>query len=161
MKYISKYNSPIGIITMLSDGTNLTNLWIHGQPEVKGKFIEKYDLDVFDKTRNWLKEYFIGKEPQIKIPLKLKGTEFRKMVWNYLLQIPYGKTVTYKDIAILVAKEKNINKMSAQAIGGAVGHNPISIIVPCHRVIGTNGELTGYAGGIHFKKELLKIEKIL
>ena len=78
-----------------------------------------------------------------------------------LLQIPYGKTVTYKDIAILVAKEKNINKMPAQAIGGAVGHNPISIIVPCHRVIGTNGELTGYAGGIHLKKELLKIEKIL
>ena len=80
MKYISKYNSPIGTITMLSDGTDLTNLWIQGQPEVKGKFIEKYDLDVFDKTRNWLKEYFIGKEPQIKIPLKLEGTEFRKMV---------------------------------------------------------------------------------
>ncbi len=161
MKYKYKYNSPIGEITMLSDGKYLTNLWIKGQPEIYGKFEESEDLEVFNKTIKWLDEYFQRKKPKIKIPIKLEGTDFRKMVWDILLKIPYGQTITYGEIAQKIATTRNIRKMSAQAVGGAVGHNPISIIVPCHRVIGTNGSLTGYAGGIHLKTKLLEIEGIL
>ena len=160
MKYKCKYNSPLGKITMLSDGDYLTNLWIKGQPEVFGEFKEKEDLKIKKKKKKWLDEYFQGKEPKVEVPIKFEGTEFRKEVWNILLEIPYGKTTTYGEIAKKIAEKKQIKTMSAQAIGGAVGHNPISIIVPCHRVLGTDGRLTGYAGGISLKVALLNIEKI-
>ena len=161
MNYTCKYNSPIGEINLASDGQNLIGLWLKGQNMPTEEMECKEDLEVFIKTRKWLDEYFKGIEPTQNIPLKLEGTKFRKEVWNILLKIPYGKTITYGDIAKELAKRKGIKKMSAQAIGGAVGHNPISIIVPCHRVIGANGKLTGYAGGIDLKEKLLKIEGIL
>lgn len=160
MNYTCKYNSPIGEIGLLSNGENLTGLWLKGQNIPSEKMEYKEDLEVFIKTKKWLDEYFEGKEPTQNIPLKLEGTEFRKEVWNILLKIPYGKTITYGDIAKEIAKRKGIKRMSAQAVGGAVGHNPIAIIVPCHRVIGANGRLTGYAGGIDLKEKLLKIEEI-
>ncbi|MCI9063856.1 MAG: methylated-DNA--[protein]-cysteine S-methyltransferase [Clostridia bacterium] len=164
MNYICKYNSPVGEIELLSDGVYLKRLSIKGQTSVLD-VIKDYEfeeeLEVFDKTRKWLNEYFEGKEPKIKIPIKLDGTEFRQRVWKKLSEIPYGKTITYKEIADEIAKERNIEKMSSQAVGGAVGHNPISIIIPCHRVIGTDGSLTGYAGGIAIKEKLLRIEKII
>lgn len=163
MNYFCKYNSPLGEIELLSDGQFLKKLSISGQISVLEK-IEEYNykdnLEVFKKTKIWLDKYFLGEEPKIKIPIKLEGTEFRKRVWKILLEIPYGKTITYKYIADYIAKERNIKKMSAQAVGGAVGHNPISIIVPCHRVIGSNGTLVGYSGGINIKDKLLKIEGI-
>ena len=161
MNYTCKYNSPIGEINLASDGQNLIGLWLKGQNMPTEEMECKEDLEVFIKTRKWLDEYFKGIEPTQNIPLKLEGTKFRKEVWDILLKIPYGKTITYGDIAKELAKRKGIKKMSAQAIGGAVGHNPISIIVPCHRVIGANGKLTGYAGGIDLKEKLLKIEGIL
>ena len=160
MNYTCKYNSPIGEINLASDGQNLIGLWLKGQNMPTEEMECKEDLEVFIKTRKWLDEYFKGIEPTQNIPLKLEGTKFRKEVWDILLKIPYGKTITYGDIAKELAKRKGVKKMSAQAVGGAVGHNPISIIVPCHRVIGANGKLTGYAGGIDLKEKLLKIEGI-
>lgn len=162
MTYINKINTKIGPITLASDGESLTGLWIDGQKyyaiSIKGEVIEK-DLEIFKETRKWLKEYFEGKNPKINLKLKLEGSNFRKDVWDILLKIPYGSVITYGDIAKELEK-KYKRKMSAQAVGGAVGHNPISIIVPCHRVVGTNGSLTGYAGGINKKVELLKLENI-
>ena len=111
------------------------------------------------ETIQWLDVYFAGKEPDFTPSLHLIGSDFRQAVWNILLSIPYGRTMTYGQIAKQLAKNTGIDKMSAQAVGGAVGHNPISIIVPCHRVVGTNGSLTGYAGGLDKKIALLKLEK--
>ncbi len=162
MTYIHKLNTQIGPITLASDGTYLTGLWLDGQKyyasTVKEKIV-KTNLKIFKETEKWLKEYFEGKEPKTKLKLKLEGSSFRKDVWNILLEIPYGKVITYGDIAKKLEK-KYKRKMSAQAVGGAVGHNPISIIVPCHRVVGTNGSLTGYAGGIDKKIKLLKLENV-
>lgn len=162
MIYIYKYNSPLGGLTIASSGTALTGLWIDGQkyfgdtlPEEQ----EEKELPVFDEAKRWLDLYFQGKVPDFTPPLCMKGTPFRKAVWEILLSIPYGETMTYGEIADIVAKQKGISRMSAQAVGGAVGHNPISIIVPCHRVVGTNGSLTGYAGGIDKKIKLLTLEK--
>lgn len=164
MNYTSIYQSPIGKINLLSDGKFLTGLWIEGQTNLL-KEIKEYEknenIEVLCNTKKWLDDYFSGKEPKIDLKLKLNGTEFRKEVWNILLEIPYGKTMTYGEIARKIAQKRKINKMSAQAIGGAVGHNPIAIIVPCHRVIGSDGSLTGYAGGIHLKEKLLNIENSL
>ena len=164
MNYISKYDSPVGEIKLLSDGEFLKRLLIKGQRNILDN-IKEYqyndNLEIFKKTKKWLDMYFSGKVPNINIPIKLEGTKFRINVWNKLLDIPYGKTVTYKNIADEIAKEKNIKKMSAQAVGGAVGHNLIAIIVPCHRVVGTDGSLVGYGGGINIKRKLLEIEKIL
>ncbi len=157
--YKCTYNSPLGEIYLTSNGRELTGLAIKGQPIPKAEIEYNENLEIFDLTKKWLDEYFSGKKPKIKVPIKLEGTEFRKQVWKILLKIPYGETITYGDIAKEIANKRHIKRMSAQAIGGAVGHNPISIIVPCHRVIGSDGSLTGYAGGIHLKKELLKIEK--
>lgn len=117
-------------------------------------------LTVFEQTRNWLDIYFEGREPDFMPPLHLIGTDFRKEVWKILLQIPYGQTVTYGEIAEELAKSRGIRRMSAQAVGGAVGHNNISIIVPCHRVIGADGSLTGYAGGMEIKARLLWLEGV-
>ena len=147
MIYINKYNSPLGGITMAADGTVLTGLWLDGQKYFGDTLPEAYEekrLPVFDEAKRWLDLYFQGKVPDFTPPLSLQSTPFREAVWKILLTIPYGQTMTYGEIAGMIAKQKGISRMSAQAVGGAVGHNPISIIVPCHRVVGTNGSLTGY-----------------
>ena len=161
MNYMCKYNSEIGNIIIVSDGENLTGLWFEGQKHFLNLFEEQEEeLEIFTKTKKWLDIYFSGKKPEFSIPVLFSGTEFRVKVWNILKEIPYGEVITYGDIAKRLAEEKGIKKMSAQAVGAAVGHNPISIIVPCHRVIGNNNNLTGYAGGLDKKKRLLEIEGI-
>ena len=162
MVYIYHYNSPLGRITMASEGVALIGLWFDGQKYFADSITEEYTekpLPIFDETSKWLGVYFSGKEPDFTPPLMMKTTPFRKMVWEIMLTIPYGKTMTYGEIANKIAEKKEIAKMSAQAVGGAVGHNSISLIIPCHRVVGTNGSLTGYAGGVDKKVQLLKLEK--
>ena len=162
MVYTYHYNSPLGKITLASDGTAMIGLWFDGQKyfadSIKDECTEK-SLDVFDEASKWLDIYFSGKAPDLTPPLKLRTTPFRKAVWEIMLMIPYGQTMTYGEIANVIAAQKGIARMSAQAVGGAVGHNSISIIIPCHRVVGTNGSLTGYAGGIDRKVKLLELEK--
>ena len=154
--YIAHYSSPLGGMTLASDGTALTGLWFNGQKYFADTLKEVQTLNpnlpVFDLTRQWLDIYFSGKEPTFTPPLQIRGSTFRKQVWNLLLEIPYGRTMTYGEIA------RKLQCKSAQAVGGAVGHNPISIIIPCHRVIGADGSLTGYAGGVERKASLLKLE---
>ena len=163
MLYTYYYNSPLGRITMASDGDYLIGLWFDEQKyyanSIKGEHIEK-SLSIFTEVTQWLDFYFSGKKPDFIPPLLMKTTPFRKAVWEAMLTIPYGKTMTYGEIANIIAKEKGTNRMSAQAVGGAVSHNSISIIIPCHRVVGTNGSLTGYAGGIDKKIALLKHEGV-
>ncbi len=161
MKYISTYNSPLGELTLVSDGENLTGLWFLNQQHygLTENYSEK-DLPVFKDTKLWLDIYFKGKEPDFTPTLKPMGTAFREKVWKILRTIPYGTTITYGEIAKEIAKEMNMKKMSAQAVGGAVGHNPIGIIIPCHRVVGASNSLTGYAAGLDKKAGLLKIEGI-
>lgn len=163
MLYTDSYLSPLGKITLASNGTNLTGLWIDGQkyyPSLPPSSCTEHPLLIFRQTKEWLDCYFKGKQPDFFPPLHTTGTPFQLAVWNILKQIPYGETVTYKDIANEIARQKQISTMSAQAIGGAVGRNPISIIIPCHRVIGSNKSLTGYAGGIEKKLALLELEGI-
>ncbi len=161
--YKTEINSPLGTLTLTSDGENLTGLFIENQKYFLNgmtDLIQKDNLEIFNKTKAWLEKYFKGENPSInELKLSPSGTEFQKIVWSCLLNIPYAKTITYKELGKVVAKKLGKNSMSAQAIGGAVGHNPISIIIPCHRVIGTDGTLTGYAGGIEKKAYLLKLEK--
>lgn len=163
MKFVSEYVSPLGQICLASDGKYLTGLWFEGQNlEKKGlsnNFIEK-DLEIFDMTKSWLDQYFLGTSPDFKIPVKYEVSDFRKEVLQILEKIPYGKTVSYGEIARIIAKNRKIKTMSAQAVGTAVGHNPISIIIPCHRVIGSHNLLGGYGGGIERKIKLLKLEGI-
>ena len=162
MKYITTYNSPLGLINITSDGEYLTGLYFDKSSD-SSKFKENYntkDLKIFDETKKWLDIYFSGKIPTFTPKYKIENlTPFRKQVIDILNTIPYGKTITYKDIANVIAKEKGIEKMSSQAVGNAVGWNPICIIIPCHRVIGTNRSLTGYGGGIKNKIGLLEIER--
>lgn len=163
MEYTHHYDSPLGGITLASDGEALTGLWFDGQKyfgEALGKEHEQKNLPVFEMADKWLDIYFSGKAPDFTPPLSMKATPFRKAVWEILLTIPYGKTMTYREIADIIAKQRGLHYMSAQAVGGAVGHNAISLIIPCHRVVGTNGSLTGYAGGIEKKRELLIMEKV-
>lgn len=164
MLYTCFYKSPLGGITMASDGTALTGLWFDEQKYFAEGLTETAaakTLPVFDETVRWLDIYFGGRRPDFTPPLNLeKGTAFRKEVWQLLLQIPYGETTTYGELAAQLAAKHGQKRMSAQAVGGAVGHNPISIIVPCHRVVGTGGSLTGYAGGLAKKLALLKLEEI-
>ena len=147
---------------MASNGESLTGLWFERQKyyaaNLNGERAEK-DLPVFRKAKQWLDLYFQGKNPDFTPPLCLNGTPFRLAVWEILKQIPYGQMMTYGEIADRIAVQKGLEKMSAQAVGGAVAHNPVSVIVPCHRVVGSNGSLTGYAGGIYKKIELLTLEK--
>ena len=163
MKYILHYASPLGGITLASDGEALTGLWFDGQKyysdTLKKEYKEK-ELPIFKQTKKWLDVYFGGDGPDFTPPFKMKTTPFRKAVWEIMLTIPYGKTMTYGEITLIIAKEKGVKKMSAQAVGGAVGHNPISLIIPCHRVVGANGNLTGYAGGIDKKLKLLNLEGV-
>lgn len=163
MHYKTYYESPIGRIALTSDGTNLTGLWLPKHNDFEQQYNEtlrEAELPVFDKVSNWLNDYFSGNNPEINFPLAPEGTEFRKRVWNLLLKIPYGETVTYGDIAQDIARQLGKEKMSSQAVGGAVGSNPISIIIPCHRVVGKDGNLTGYGGGIDTKIALFKIEQM-
>lgn len=163
--YKTYYDSPIGKLLLVSDNNNLIGLWIKNQKyylgSLKENLIEKDDLPILMQTKNWLDRYFKCEEPKIdELSLKPDGSKFRKLVWQILCDIPYGKTRTYGEIAHEVASRLHKNSMSAQAIGGAVSHNPISIIIPCHRVIGSSGSLTGYAGGIKIKKKLLELEGV-
>lgn len=163
MQYISHYPSPIGNILLAADEMGLTGLWFEGQKYFAldlDKEPEEKEIPLFEKVKQWLDIYFSGREPDFTIPLHFTGTEFQNEVWKILCTIPYGQTMTYGEIAKRVAARKGLPHMSAQAIGGAVGHNRISIIVPCHRVVGADGSLTGYAGGIEKKAKLLKLEKV-
>ena len=163
MQYITHYSSPIGAITIASNGTSLTGLWFDGQKyfaSTLGADYKEKDLPVFTEAKRWLDIYFSGREPDFTPPLSLNGSAFRMAVWQILQSIPYAQTITYGDIARQLAAQQGKTKMSAQAVGGAVGHNPISIIVPCHRVVGADGSLTGYAGGIDKKVQLLELEGI-
>lgn len=163
MIYTDKYISPVGGITAASNGEALIGLWFDGQKYFGDTLPEQYEekqLPVFEETKRWLDIYFQGKAPDFTPPLFMEATPFRKAVWEILLSIPFGRTMTYGEIANSIAKRRGLSKMSAQAVGGAVGHNPISIIVPCHRVVGTNGSLTGYAGGMEKKAKLLALEKV-
>ncbi|MDF9866635.1 methylated-DNA-[protein]-cysteine S-methyltransferase [Bacilli bacterium PM5-3] len=165
MIYKTYYPSSIGIITLASDGENLVGLWNENQKyygaSINETMIENNNLEVFEKAFKWLDDYFSGMKPDISLlPLAPNGNEFRKDVWKILCDVPYGKTITYGEIAKKIAQKKGLKSMSAQAIGGAVGHNPISIIIPCHRVVGSNNSLTGYAGGIDKKIKLLEIEGV-
>ena len=162
MEYTHHYESPLGGITLASDGEALIGLWFDGQKyfaDSLGREHKEQPLPVFDEANRWLDIYFSGKAPDFTPPLNMKTTQFRKAVWEIMLTIPYGKTMTYSEIADRIAKEKGLVRMSAQAVGGAVGHNSISLIIPCHRVVGTNGSLTGYAGGVDKKVKLLTLEK--
>ena len=162
MEYIHHYVSPLGGITEASDGERLIGLWFDGQKYFADALDAEYEekpLPIFELTDRWLDIYFSGREPDFTPPLYMKTSEFRKAVWEVMLTIPYGKTMTYGEIAETIAKQRGIARMSAQAVGGAVGHNSISLIIPCHRVVGTNGSLTGYAGGIDKKVKLLQREK--
>ncbi|EGQ14970.1 methylated-DNA--protein-cysteine methyltransferase [Prevotella nigrescens ATCC 33563] len=161
MQKIQTYKSPLGELTLVSNGMALTGIWFESQKpllQILQSPYEECNLPVFDDTKRWLDIYFEGKEPDFTPKLCPEGSEFRQQVWQELLNIPYGKTTTYGTLSKQIAIQLNKQKMSAQAIGGAVGHNPISIIIPCHRVVGANGTMTGYAGGIWRKEYLLKLE---
>lgn len=165
MFYYTTYPSPVGCLTLASDGDHLSGLWIEGQKYFGGSVPEnmpgKDDLPVFHAAKDWLDRYFKGEKPEInRLPLHPVGSGFRRGVWDILCEIPYGEVVTYGDIAKKMAARLGKKSMSSQAVGGAVGHNPISIIIPCHRVVGANGSLTGYAGGIDKKIRLLELEGI-
>lgn len=163
MRYTDNYVSPMGNIVLAGDGTALTGLWFEGQKWFGAGLTdgaERAELPVFGQTKKWLDIYFGGGEPAFTPAVALWGSEFQIAVWNVLSAIPYGKTVTYGEIA------KNLTavtgrKTSARAVGSAVGRNPVSIIVPCHRVLGADGSLTGYAGGVERKRELLRLEGVL
>ncbi|MDR2606180.1 MAG: methylated-DNA--[protein]-cysteine S-methyltransferase [Oscillospiraceae bacterium] len=156
MTYAYTRQSPIGLLTLSGDGESLTGLWIEGQKYFAAGMdstAQVQELPVFKRTQEWLDCYFSGQEPRFTPQLAPRGSAFRQAVWNELLKIPYGSVTTYGEIA------KRLNA-SARAVGGAVGHNPISIIIPCHRVVGASGSLTGYAGGIDRKIQLLELEKV-
>ena len=162
MQYTSHYASPIGEILLAADEIGLTGLWFEGQKYFAlhlDKNHEDKEIPLFTTVKQWLTIYFSGKEPDFSVPLHFTGTDFQNEVWEILCTIPYGQTVTYGEIAKQAAAKKGLSRMPAQAVGGAVGRNKISILVPCHRVVGATGSLTGYAGGIDKKIALLQLEK--
>lgn len=159
--YTSEYISPLGSITLACDEEAIIGLWFNGQRHfgnILPEYTVKRDHPLFAEARRWLDVYFSGREPDFLPALRYDSTPFRKAVCDIMLTIPYGKTMPYGEIAIQIAEKNEIVKMSAQAIGGAVGHNPISLMIPCHRVVGANGSLTGYGGGIGRKEKLLSLE---
>jgi methylated-DNA-[protein]-cysteine S-methyltransferase len=164
MEYIGTIKSPVGLFTVSSDGENILGLWLEGQKyfaRTLEKNTEEKNLPIFEDVRRWLDCYFSGKEPDFMPPLMPKGSPFQKSIWNILCKIPYGQTKTYGEIAKQYEVRHKGKQTSPRAVGGAVGHNPISIIIPCHRVVGADGSLTGYAGGIDKKIQLLKLEGVL
>ena len=160
--YYCTYESKIGLLYLISDGESLIGCYLEGQkyfPNNIDNYYMNEELSILVKSKVWLEKYFNGENPSIdEIPLNYIGTEFRKTVWEVLKEISYGKLVTYKHIAEKIAKAKGIKTMSSQAVGGAVGHNPLLIFIPCHRVIGVDGSLTGYAAGLENKRFLLNLE---
>lgn len=161
MQYIARAASPLGEITLSSDGEALTGLWFDGQKYFGATLdadAKVRELPVFAQTRRWLEIYFAGREPDFTPPLRPVGSPFRQAVWQVMAQIPYGQTRTYGQLAQIIGRQRGLARFSAQAVGGAVGHNPISIILPCHRVVGADGSLTGYAGGVGRKAALLELE---
>lgn len=159
MEYIFEYKSPIGIIIITSDETEITGLRFKGESEAEVLSDKRYkETSAIKEAKKWLDIYFSGKNPGYIPAINATGTEFQKLVWKLLLEIPYGKTTTYGEIAGKIAEIKNVSRMSAQAVGGAVGKNPIAIIIPCHRVVGKKGNMTGYAYGIDKKISLLALE---
>lgn len=159
MYFATDYESPLGKMLIVSDGEAVCGAWFYGQKHflssIDEPIIKNDDLAIFKDVKIWFDNYFKGSNPKITFKLNPQGSDFRVKVWKILCEIPYGETLTYGEIASQFS-----SSMSAQAVGGAVGHNPISILIPCHRVLAANGRLTGYAGGIERKIELLKIEKI-
>lgn len=163
MQYTSACQTPLGEVLLACDELGLTGLWFKG-----GKYCalglarehEEGETAVFGQTRRWLDVYFSGREPDFMPPVHMIGTPFQLAVWELLRRIPYGETVTYGELAAQIAAERGLARMSAQAVGGAVGHNPVSILVPCHRVVGKDGNLTGYAGGLERKVKLLGCEGV-
>ena len=161
MQAIQHQDSPLGKILLAADEIGLTGLWFEGQKEfewMRPWTGEEESLPALKQARRWLDLYFDGREPDFFVPLHPAGTAFQQSVWNILLTIPYGKTTTYGEIARQIAAQNGLARMSAQAVGGAVSRNPIAILVPCHRVIGADGSLTGYAGGVERKRALLALE---
>ena len=162
MTFIQHYDSPLGGILLAADETGLTGLWFDGEKYFADNLSAEHTMretPILADTSRWLDIYFTGREPDFTPPLHPIGSAFRQGVWELLLQIPYGQTTTYGEIARQLAEKQGLARMSAQAVGGAVGHNEISVIIPCHRVVGTNGSLTGYAGGIDKKIRLLELER--
>ncbi|MBR1690735.1 MAG: methylated-DNA--[Oscillibacter sp.] len=161
MEYTYHYASPLGAITLASDGESLTGLWFDGQKYFAATLSPDHReaaLPVFDEAKHWLDTYFAGRAPAFTPKLAPKGTAFRRAVWQVLLTIPRGETRTYGEVGRAVAGQLDLSRMSAQAVGGAVGRNPISLLIPCHRVVGADGSLTGYAGGVEKKLRLLSLE---
>ncbi len=161
MQYTSHYPSPLGGILLAADDTGLTGLWFEGQKYFAlglDKDCVAKEIPLFETAKRWLDLYFSGAVPNFTVPLHITGTAFQKEVWEILSAIPYGRTTTYGEIAKRLAAKRGLPHMSAQAVGGAVGRNKISILVPCHRVTGSDGGLTGYAGGIGKKQALLALE---
>lgn len=163
MTYLAQYHSPLGDITMCGDDEALTGLWFVGQKHFGATLpneAEEGRCVVLDQTARWLDQYFEGRNPGVTPLVRFAGTSFQNGVWRLLTEVPYGKTVTYKDIACEMARRMGRRTMSAQAVGAAVARNPVSIIVPCHRVLGSDGRLTGYAGGLETKSRLLRLETL-
>ncbi|MDO5401457.1 MAG: methylated-DNA--[protein]-cysteine S-methyltransferase [Eubacteriales bacterium] len=163
MQYTSTYQSPVGEILLAADEIGLTGLWFEGE-----KFYAlsldpvhtRKEVPVFSEAKRWLDIYFSGREPDFMPPLHMIGSPFQMEVWALLQKIPYGQTTTYGELAGQIAGQRGLRRMSAQAVGGAVGHNELSILVPCHRVVGASGSLTGYAGGVNKKHFLLTLEGV-
>lgn len=163
MQYKSYYQSPLGEILLAADEFGLNGLWFEGQKYFASRLrsdSQEQELPIFEQTKDWLDLYFSGKEPDFTPTLHPEGSDFQLKVWELLWKVPYGSIITYGEIAAQATTGyPGAGRGSARAVGGAVGHNPISILIPCHRVIGVNGSLTGYAGGIERKKALLKLER--
>lgn len=165
MYFYEFYDSPVGRLVVASDENSIIGLWLAHQrfymDILQGQECEEKETDVIRLAKIWLDKYFAGEKPEIsELPIKFIGSDFRVLVWQMLTEIPYGKVITYGELAKKIAEKRGIKAMSAQAVGGAVGRNPISIIVPCHRVIGSNGNLTGYSGGVSTKIKLLEFEGV-
>lgn len=162
MQYTSRYRSPLGEMLLAADEAGVTGLWFAGQKYFARHLDEEHaekEIPLFATVKRWLDVYFSGREPDFTVPLHFTGTAFQNEVWQILCTIPYGQTTTYGEIAKQLAARRGVPHMSAQAVGGAVGHNKISILVPCHRVVGAGGSLTGYAGGLERKRCLLALEQ--
>lgn len=160
--YTCEFNSPLGKIKASATDYALTGLWFVGQkyfPTQIASWIPEDNHKMFKLLRQWLENYFSGRNPAVDFPIEPKGSEFQQKVWKILREIPYGQVTTYGQIAAKIAEDSGLSSMSAQAVGGAVGHNPVSILIPCHRVVGADSSLTGYAGGIEKKAALLHHEK--
>lgn len=159
------YDSPLGMLTLAGDAGHITGLWMAGQKYFGATASEslplKPELPAFVAARRWLDAYFAGKRPHLGgLALAPSGSAFRQAVWECLCEIPYGEVTTYGRIAQKVAAKMGRSSMSGQAVGGAVGHNPIAILIPCHRVVGSGGGLTGFAGGVERKAQLLELEGV-